>query len=369
PDGTTGESISINALTFYAGTIEQGVNEATYNRHVKVGHANQQVGLAVIEEGEKGNGDEISTSEFIAIKLNDGIEANQVELSFASLNNHFNNGEAWISVGFYQNGVLISTQKITSDDITSTGQHTGTATVTLSGYFDELRVFPETDSNSDKARFTLSGADITNFKDIDDSFGYKAIDSDGNYSEEARVDINMENVVDRKQFFGGGGVDTFTLSSGHGELQYAGAGYDNNPGSVWQEKVSMSEDLVISSGHSNDRIELGVGQGNYFVDTGSSLPNENGTTPDRSFFENADFMNTKQAIHDSYGALLQSVESEVQPVTDTVNLGSGDDVVTSQGGNLAAYGGDGNDTIWGSDNGSDGIRGGNDDDTLYGRAG
>ncbi|WP_138942246.1 choice-of-anchor K domain-containing protein [Vibrio rotiferianus] len=217
------------------------------------------------------------------------------------------------------------------------------------------------DLTSLEAKFSQSGQFNLNVSAI-------ATEVSNNHSAETSIQIPV-SVTQQTIHLGSGGVDTFTLSSGHGELQYAGAGYDNNPGLVWQEKVSMSEDLIISSGHSNDRIELGVGQGNYFVDTGSSLPNENGTTPDRSFFENADFMNTTQTIHDSYGALLQSVESEVQPVTDTVNLGSGDDVVTSQGGNLAAYGGDGNDTIWGSDNGSDGIRGGNDDDTLYGRGG
>ncbi|MGR5300704.1 calcium-binding protein, partial [Vibrio alfacsensis] len=368
-DGTISDSITMKGLTFYAGTLDKSANEPIYNRFIKVDHANDQVGLAVVEQGESGNGDEISTSEFIAIKLNEGVEADQADLSFASLNNKFNSGEAWITVGFYKDGVLISTQQITIDDITKTGNHSGTATVSLDGFFDELRVFPETNSNSDKASFTMVGADVTSFNDIDDSFTYKAIDSDGTYSEEAKVDISMENVIDAEQFLGSGGVDTFTLSSGHGQLQYAGAGYDNNPASVWQENVSMSDDLFISSGHSNDRIELGAGEGNYRVDTGTSIPNLNGLV-DRETFESFEFMTASEDnIRDSDGALKSSIESPVQPLTDTVNLGSGHDRVVSQGGNLAAFGGAGNDILRGSDDGSDGLRGGADDDVLYGRGG
>jgi Ca2+-binding RTX toxin-like protein len=59
----------------------------------------------------------------------------------------------------------------------------------------------------------------------------------------------------------------------------------------------------------------------------------------------------------------------MQPETDTVNMGSGDDVVISEGGNLAAFGGAGNDVLYGSETGSDGLRGGSGDDVLNGRGG
>ncbi|WP_411065717.1 choice-of-anchor K domain-containing protein [Vibrio rotiferianus] len=221
------------------------------------------------------------------------------------------------------------------------------------------------DLTSLEAKFSQSGQFNLNVSAI-------ATEVSNNHSAETSIQIPV-SVTQQVVHLGGGGNDTFELTQpinnsanftyslgGHGAIGAQGP---------FQQKVELTDNIRVSSGDSNDRIDFGIGKGDYVIDTGSSLPNENGTTPDRSFFENADFMSTTQTIHDSYGALLQSVESEVQPVTDTVNLGSGDDVVTSQGGNLAAYGGDGNDTIWGSDNGSDGIRGGNDDDTLYGRGG
>ncbi len=73
-------------------------------------------------------------------------------------------------------------------------------------------------------------------------------------------------------------------------------------------------------------------------------------------------------ITDHDGVLLQSVQSQIQPITDTVNLGSGNDTVYGGGGNLAAYGGAGNDTLIGGD-GNDALRGGADNDYLSGGRG
>ncbi|WP_440886742.1 Ig-like domain-containing protein, partial [Vibrio sp. WZ-1] len=221
------------------------------------------------------------------------------------------------------------------------------------------------DLTSLEAKFSQSGQFNLNVSAI-------ATEVSNNDSAETSIQIPV-SVTQQPVHLGGAGVDTFELIqpiNNSANFTYSlGAHGAIGPQGPFQQQVELTDNIRVSSGDSNDRIDFGIGKGDYVIDTGSSLPNTSGETPDRSFFENSDFMDTKQSIHDSDGVLLQSVESEVQPVTDTVNLGSGNDVVTSQGGNLAAYGGDGNDTIWGSDNGSDGIRGGNDDDTLYGRGG
>ncbi|MFN1658799.1 Ig-like domain-containing protein [Vibrio rotiferianus] len=221
------------------------------------------------------------------------------------------------------------------------------------------------DLTSLEAKFSQSGQFNLNVSAI-------ATEVSNNDSAETSIQIPV-SITQQPVHLGGAGVDTFELIqpvNNSANFTYSlGAHGAIGPQGPFQQQVELTDNIRVNSGDSNDRIDFGIGKGDYIIDTGSSLPNANGKTPDRNFFENSDFMNTKQSIHDSDGVLLQSVESEVQPVTDTVNLGSGDDVVISQGGNLAAYGGDGNDTIWGSDNGSDGIRGGNDDDTLYGRGG
>ncbi|USD51346.1 calcium-binding protein [Vibrio sp. SCSIO 43153] len=189
------DSVDVNGLSFYGGTIDSN-GDFVNNAQIKVDFAAQQVGLVVVSPGETGQGDEISTSEFIAIDLDDGLEAKEARLNLASLNDRFNSGAAWINVYFYMDGVLAETQVIQTDDIVFTGNQEGFATVAISsGSFDEIRLFPETDSASDKASFTLVGTQITSFNNVNDSFDYQAVDSGGLTSTDtATVDIEFSNV-------------------------------------------------------------------------------------------------------------------------------------------------------------------------------
>ncbi|KGR35586.1 calcium-binding outer membrane-like protein [Vibrio campbellii] len=198
------DSVDVNGLSFFGGTIDNN-GDFVNNAQIKVDFANQQIGLVVVSPGETGQGDEISTSEFIAIELDEGLEAEEARLNLASLNDQFNNGAAWINVYFYMDGVLAETQVIQTSDIVFTGNQEGFATVAITnGSFDEIRLFPETNSASDKASFTLVGTQITSFNNVNDSFDYKAIDSDGLTSADtATVDIDFTNVsVDAVEAFG-----------------------------------------------------------------------------------------------------------------------------------------------------------------------
>ena len=198
------DTVDVNGLSFFGGTIDSN-GDFVNNAQIKVDFANQQVGLVVVSPGETGQGDEISTSEFIAIELDEGLEAEEARLDLASLNDRFNSGAAWINVYFYMDGVLAETQVIQTSDIVFTGNQEGFATVAITnGSFDEIRLFPETNSSSDKASFTLVGTQITSFNNVNDSFDYKAIDSDGLTSADtATVDIDFTNVsVDTVEAFG-----------------------------------------------------------------------------------------------------------------------------------------------------------------------
>ncbi|WP_368848919.1 Calx-beta domain-containing protein [Vibrio diabolicus] len=189
------DSVDVNGLSFFGGTID-GNGDFVNNAQIKVDFAAQQVGLVVVSPGETGQGDEISTSEFIAIELDEGLEAKEARLNLASLNDRFNSGGAWIQAYFYMGDTLVDIQTIHTSDIVFTGNQEGYADVSLSnGSFDEIRLFPETDSSSDKASFTLVGTQITSFNNVNDSFDYKAIDSDGLESDTtATVDIDFNNV-------------------------------------------------------------------------------------------------------------------------------------------------------------------------------
>ncbi|EOV0910942.1 Calx-beta domain-containing protein [Vibrio parahaemolyticus] len=193
------DSVDVNGLSFYGGQITISGNDITFdsNAQVKVDFANQQVGLVAVSPGETGNGDEISTHEYVAIKLDEGLEADKAKINLASLNDRFNNGGAWITAYIFLDGIVVDTQEIRAEDISYSGNHEGTATIELAnGSFDEIRLSPDTDSSSDKASFTLVGTEITSFTQVSDSFEYKAIDSDGLESDSsATVAVDFENVT------------------------------------------------------------------------------------------------------------------------------------------------------------------------------
>ncbi|WKY94243.1 cadherin domain-containing protein [Vibrio metoecus] len=181
-------------------------------------------------------------------------------------------------------------------------------------------------------------------------------------------------VLHPNEYVGRGGVDSFLLTKTHGDnanLNIALNAYYEGTTAIapvtQQVAVTIDTDLVIHSGDSNDYIDLGISRADNTVYTGSSIPNFNNSTPSQSTLADSAFMKN-DVITDHDGVLLQSVQSQIQPITDTVNLGSGNDTVYGGGGNLAAYGGAGNDTLIGGD-GNDALRGGADNDYLSGGRG
>ncbi|HHX8279007.1 TPA: Calx-beta domain-containing protein [Vibrio diabolicus] len=185
-------------LTFTGGQITTIGNSIIFDSdaQISVDFANQQVGLVVISPNETGQGDEISTGEYITLELDEDLSANEAKLNLASLNDRFNSGGAWLTAYIFLNGALVDVQQFYSTDITYTSNHEGSITVALAnGSFDEIRLTPETDSASDKAGFTLVGTEITSFTDVNDDFTYQAIDTDGAVSNEATVAVDFENVT------------------------------------------------------------------------------------------------------------------------------------------------------------------------------
>ncbi|WP_434635278.1 Calx-beta domain-containing protein [Vibrio sp. SCSIO 43086] len=185
-------------LTFTGGQIITIGNSIIFDSdaQISVDFANQQVGLVVVSPNETGQGDEISTGEYITLELDEDLSANEAKLNLASLNDRFNSGGAWLTAYIFLNGALVDVQQFYSTDITYTSNHEGSITVALAnGSFDEIRLTPETDSASDKAGFTLVGTEITSFTDVNDDFTYQAIDTDGVVSNEATVAVDFENVT------------------------------------------------------------------------------------------------------------------------------------------------------------------------------
>ncbi|MBT1445440.1 VCBS domain-containing protein [Shewanella sp. JM162201] len=173
---------------------------------------------------------------------------------------------------------------------------------------------------------------------------------------------------------GAQGNDTFLLTESGNQAQFAvdlGAYFSGiTPvGSVdlGVQYFAKSTELLINAGASNDYVDLGVSTANNVVNTGSSLPNLHNAVVTQAEIMASKFM-TEANITDGDGTLLNDVLQQMQPKTDTVNLGSGNDTVNGGEGNQVVYGGGGNDLLIGGE-GIDGLRGGSGDDTLIGGLG
>ncbi|MCS0355480.1 beta strand repeat-containing protein, partial [Vibrio diabolicus] len=225
-------------LTFTGGQITTIGNSIIFDSdaQISVDFANQQVGLVVVSPNETGQGDEISTGEYITLELDEDLSANEAKLNLASLNDRFNSGSAWLTAYIFLNGALVDVQQFYSTDITYTSNHEGSITVALAnGSFDEIRLTPETDSASDKAGFTLVGTEITSFTDVNDDFTYQAIDTDGAVSNEATVAVDFENVT----------VDAVTA-----------LGY---------QTMALNSDLNLVMGTDGDDILVGTGGNDLII--------------------------------------------------------------------------------------------------------
>ncbi|MCJ2378977.1 Ig-like domain-containing protein [Vibrio sp. ZSDZ34] len=320
-------------------------------------------GIGVNSEGRNGNSDEVDSekNEYISVKFDNSLSVTEASVSLGNLTAHFNgkNATGQVHIHLYKDGEHQET--VVVDKNSAIEHHQYTAELELDSGFDEIRITASS-TKEHKVDFVLQGVEVEEAS-IRDSIVYKAQDSNGNFSETAVVDIIVNDAEERVQT--ADGVDSISLDTS-GQLFIQSAEIHSSPGRNDIENVELDDNLSIHSGDSNDYVELGISSGDNIVNTGSSEPN---TPADigRDFFEDAAFMSGE--ILDADGILKTTVVDEMQPETDTVNMGSGDDVVISDGGNLAAFGGAGDDILYGSDTGSDGLRGGEGNDVLRGRGG
>jgi hypothetical protein len=244
-------------LTFTGGQIITIGNSIIFDSdaQISVDFANQQVGLVVVSPGETGQGDEISTSEYVTLELDDDLSANEAKLSLASLNDRFNSGAAWLTAYIFLNGALVDVQQFYSTDITYTGNHEGFITVAMAnGSFDEIRLTPDTSSSSDKAGFTLVGTEITSFTDVNDDFTYQAIDTDGAVSNEATVSVNFDNVTSESVSTANYDSQTLTLTAVADAEANIIMGDDGD-----NELIGTSGDDILIGGLGNDILTGGEG--------------------------------------------------------------------------------------------------------------
>ncbi|MGY3806394.1 Calx-beta domain-containing protein [Aeromonas veronii] len=177
-------------------------------------------------------------------------------------------------------------------------------------------------------------------------------------------------VLHKNNVVGGQSVDSFMMTDWSGDTaQFAVnlGGYGSVASSSKTQYIAKDTELLINAGDSNDYIDLGVSTANNIVNTGSSLPNVNNPVVTQDELLSSQFM-TQDVITNTVGTLKEDARQPLQPKTDTVNLGSGDDIVNGGEGSQVAHGGSGNDQLIGGE-GIDGLRGGLGDDILIGGLG
>ena len=177
-------------------------------------------------------------------------------------------------------------------------------------------------------------------------------------------------VLHHNNVVGGQSVDSFIMTDWiNNTAQFAVnlGGYGSVASSSKTQYIAKDTELLINAGNSNDYIDLGVSTANNIVNTGSSLPNVNNPMVTQDELLSSQFM-TQDVITDNAGTLTEEARQPLQPKTDTVNLGSGDDIVNGGEGSQVVHGGGGNDLLIGGE-GIDGLRGGAGNDTLIGGLG
>ncbi|MDT3281123.1 type I secretion C-terminal target domain-containing protein, partial [Shewanella scandinavica] len=169
---------------------------------------------------------------------------------------------------------------------------------------------------------------------------------------------------------GGQSVDSFIMTNwenGLAQFAVSLSGYGSVGAAASTQYIDKSTELLINAGASNDYVELGISTANNVVNTGSSLPNTNNSVVTQAELLASKFM-TQDSITTNVGSLKSDVLQPLQPKTDTVNLGSGNDTVNGGEGSQVVHGGGGNDLLIGGE-GIDGLRGGDGNDTLIGGLG
>ncbi|WP_224067804.1 Ig-like domain-containing protein [Vibrio penaeicida] len=147
---------------------------------------------AVNENGIGVNGNEVESDskEYISIDFGDGTNVTEANISLGSLHDHYTDTDlgidAKVHIELYKDGVLQKTVIVDSSSDIENSQYV--ANLQLDSGFDEVRLTTTAGQNSN---FTLSNIEVVD-SEINDEIEYKAVDSDGQESDDtAVVDITI----------------------------------------------------------------------------------------------------------------------------------------------------------------------------------
>uniref|UniRef100_UPI00056DA56A Ig-like domain-containing protein n=1 Tax=Vibrio pacinii TaxID=170674 RepID=UPI00056DA56A len=369
--GTSGVSeLSLNGIFISGGTFDGGEFEKG-NATIEYDPTNKQEGVFVSTDHNEGLGEETSFGEFISIASDKG-NISEATLHLVSLQGLLGtNSHAKVVAYLFDNGQSVGTPF--DLDITvphPNPDHSGTATVSSSVTFDEVRlVVVNTNNGGQGAGFNIAGVNmvVSGEVEVNDDFKYWAVDSDNQVSPTAgTVTIDASTVLQSSG--AGGGVDHVAIREGHPDYQWAysaatiyeGAGhslinYDESVGAMIDTGIAGDDVLM---GRGSDTIYLGESHS-----PGQDL-NDTAQTSAINGFINKTVEQLTTTTED--GALTVSGSSDAW--LDIAHGGGGNDQIYGEGGSDIIFGGTGNDILDGGE-GNDAVRGGSGNDTIIGGLG
>ncbi|MEL7292485.1 MAG: VWA domain-containing protein [Pseudomonadota bacterium] len=381
------DSYSLAGITLSGGEFASDSNNVTFtpNGSIIWDHANQQNGFAVRSGNEngQGQGDEVSPTEFISIKLDNDVLATSANLSLASLNSHFNNGNASVIAYLFKDGVLQHRETLDLDYLPGNGNgqsHEAESSLNYSAGFDEIRLVPTGNENS--VGFTLSGVEVDlGGQDLTEEVDYVAIDSDGLESNSATAKIEIETP---KYSSDGRWVDKVTYLDGHQSLDWQKSAAEGNSAQSQHstDKVQPG-DISIDVGLANDIVELVAGNDTIYLGESHSesmetIDDAEQNAINRVLDQFADATIDELTTDDLEDSRLNIVSdapwkdddglSVSRPGVDIAHGGGGNDHIYGEGGSDIIFGGTGNDHLDGGQ-GNDAVRGGSGNDTIIGGEG
>ncbi|KGY13645.1 hypothetical protein NM22_04400, partial [Vibrio tubiashii] len=362
--------LELDGMSISGGRIENGTFvEGT--GAIKYDGTNKQQGVFVSTDKNEGLGEETSAGEFISIASDKG-NISSISLQLASLQGLLgNNAHAKVVAYLFDNGQSVGDPIDLSISVPHPNpDHTGSATLSSSDSFDEVRLTVVNTSNGGQgAGFNLSGVEMTVNGEvaITDEFKYLAIDSDDQVSaSEGTVHVEATNRLADN----GAGVDSVFAQGSNG---YTKMDWQTSAATIFESENHRTLDydpvkgVVIDTGIAGDKVDMGSGADTVYLGDSHS--------PGQDINYDVQEADIQRFAESSIDALAYGGEDGATTFANSANAGmdvahggGGNDHIYGEGGSDLIFGGTGHDVLDGGD-GNDAVRGGSDNDTIIGGLG
>ncbi|MGY5614203.1 Ig-like domain-containing protein, partial [Vibrio brasiliensis] len=374
---------SVDANDFVSAIPDQGITELSVNgmsisggnfidggfvqgdAKIKYDPTNKQQGVYVSTDDNQGRGDETGVGEYISISSIQG-SMSSAELHLVSIQGLLGpSAHAHIVAYTYSNGEMVGRPIELNIEVPHPNpNHAGTATVTSSYLFDEIRLVVVSDTGTG-AGFNLAGVDMIGIKD---DFTYWAVDSDNQQSQhKGTVHLSASSKIEAAN----DQIDDVRINHSGSEVDWA-----KSAATIWGSESNgvveydQTTGMKIDVGNGNDIVQLGSGDDTIFLGESHSQVEQQVDAFDTLLDQFASSNINETEFYYSGGnenSVMRIGEKSVEGL-DIAQGGGGNDHIYGEGGSDIIFGGTGHDYLDGGI-GNDAVRGGSGDDIIIGGEG